>query len=60
MMLSIVIPYKNEEQYIQANIDGDRFNGVAIDNDIVSASIQAVLATVNQKVASTNEQANVA
>lgn len=46
--------------YIQANIDGDRFNGVAIDNDIVSASIQAVLATVNQKVASTNEQANVA
>ncbi|WP_067218659.1 2-isopropylmalate synthase [Marinomonas gallaica] len=46
--------------YIQANIDGDRFNGVAIDNDIVSASIQAVLATVNQKVDSTNEQANVA
>ncbi|MCO4784627.1 2-isopropylmalate synthase [Marinomonas atlantica] len=46
--------------YIQANIDGDRFNGVAIDNDIVSASIQAVLATVNQKVASANEQANVA
>ncbi|MEO9274192.1 2-isopropylmalate synthase [Marinomonas sp. 5E14-1] len=37
--------------YVQANINGDRFNGVAIDNDIVSASIQALLATVNQKVA---------
>ncbi|MCV2402855.1 2-isopropylmalate synthase [Marinomonas sp. C2222] len=37
--------------YVQANIDGDRFNGVAIHNDIVSASIQAVLATVNQKIA---------
>jgi 2-isopropylmalate synthase len=37
--------------YVQANIDGDRFNGVAIDNDIVSASIQALLATVNQKIA---------
>jgi 2-isopropylmalate synthase len=36
--------------YVQANINGDRFNGVAIDNDIVSASIQALLATVNQKV----------
>ena len=45
--------------YIQANIDGERYNGVAIDNDIVSASIQAVLATVNQKV-SASEQANVA
>ncbi|MFT2099267.1 2-isopropylmalate synthase [Marinomonas sp. 2405UD66-6] len=37
--------------YVQANINGDRFNGVAIDNDIVSASIQALLASVNQKVA---------
>lgn len=36
--------------YVQANIDGDRYNGVAIDNDIVSASIQALLATVNQKI----------
>lgn len=45
--------------YIQANIDGERYNGVAIDNDIVSASIQAVLATVNQKV-SASEQTNVA
>ena len=45
--------------YIQANIDGERYNGVAIDNDIVSASIQAVLATVNQKVIA-SEQANVA
>ena len=36
--------------YVQANINGDRFNGVAIDNDIVSASIQALLATVNQKI----------
>ncbi|WP_133011368.1 2-isopropylmalate synthase [Marinomonas flavescens] len=35
--------------YVQVNINGDRFNGVAIDNDIVSASIQALLATVNQK-----------
>ncbi len=35
--------------YVQVNIDGDRFNGVAIDNDIVSASIQALLASVNQK-----------
>jgi 2-isopropylmalate synthase len=37
--------------YVQANIDGQRFNGVAIDSDIVSASIQAVLATVNQCLA---------
>ena len=37
--------------YVQANIDGDRYNGVAIDYDIVSASIQALLATVNQKIA---------
>ncbi|MGO3343796.1 MAG: 2-isopropylmalate synthase [Marinomonas sp.] len=35
--------------YVQANINGERFNGVAIDNDIVSASIQALLATINQK-----------
>ncbi len=45
--------------YVQANIDGERFNGAAIDNDIVSASIQAVLATVNQKVAEAS-QASVA
>ena len=45
--------------YVQANIDGDRFNGAAIDNDIVSASIQAVLATVNQKIIH-SKQANVA
>lgn len=38
--------------YVQANIDGDRYNGVAIDNDIVSASMQALLATVNQKISS--------
>lgn len=44
--------------YVQVNIDGDRFNGVAIDNDIVSASIQAVVATINQKVGS--KRANVA
>ncbi len=37
--------------YVQVNINGDRFNGVAIDNDIVSASIQALLASVNQKIA---------
>lgn len=43
--------------YVQANIDGDRFNGVAIDNDIVSASIQALLATINQKVAQTEDSA---
>ncbi|WP_417528426.1 2-isopropylmalate synthase [Marinomonas shanghaiensis] len=43
--------------YVQANIDGDRFNGVAIDNDIVSASIQALLATVNQKVAENKDVA---
>ena len=36
--------------YVQVNINGDRFNGVAIDNDIVSASIQALLASVNQKI----------
>ncbi|TYL47961.1 2-isopropylmalate synthase [Marinomonas sp. IMCC 4694] len=36
--------------YVQANINGDRYNGVAINNDIVSASMQALLATVNQKV----------
>lgn len=40
--------------YVQANIDGDRYNGVAIDTDIVSASIQALLATVNQKVTESN------
>ena len=43
--------------YVQANIDGDRFNGVAIDNDIVSASIQALLATINQKVAQAEDSA---
>lgn len=43
--------------YVQANIDGDRFNGVAIDNDIVSASIQALLATINQKVTQTEDSA---
>ncbi|GAB3475524.1 2-isopropylmalate synthase [Marinomonas epiphytica] len=37
--------------YVQANIDGERFNGAAINTDIVTASIQALLATVNQKVA---------
>ena len=45
--------------YVQVNIDGDRFIGVAIDNDIVSASIQALVATINQKV-NASEQANVA
>ncbi len=45
--------------YVQANIDGDRFNGVAIDSDIVSASVQALMATVNQKVLE-NTSANVA
>jgi 2-isopropylmalate synthase len=34
--------------YVQVNIDGERYNGAAIDTDIVSASIQALLATVNQ------------
>ncbi|PYF84646.1 MULTISPECIES: 2-isopropylmalate synthase [Marinomonas] len=43
--------------YVQANIDGDRFNGVAIDNDIVSASIQALLATVNQKITENKDSA---
>lgn len=43
--------------YVQANIDGDRFNGVAIDNDIVSASIQALLATVNQKSIQSKQEA---
>ncbi|MGB5998445.1 MAG: 2-isopropylmalate synthase [Marinomonas sp.] len=43
--------------YVQANINGDRFNGVAIDNDIVSASIQALLATVNQKTLQTQNAA---
>ncbi|MEL0612971.1 2-isopropylmalate synthase [Marinomonas arenicola] len=43
--------------YVQANINGDRFNGVAIDNDIVSASIQALLATVNQKTRQTQNAA---
>ncbi|RNF49624.1 2-isopropylmalate synthase [Marinomonas hwangdonensis] len=43
--------------YVQANIDGDRYNGVAIDYDIVSASIQALLATVNQKVAENKDAA---
>ncbi|BFM48410.1 2-isopropylmalate synthase [Marinomonas sp. THO17] len=45
--------------YVQANIDGDRFNGVAIDNDIVSASVQALMATVNQKILQSTD-ANVA
>ncbi|TDO96830.1 2-isopropylmalate synthase [Marinomonas balearica] len=45
--------------YVQTNIDGERFNGAAIDSDIVSASIQALLATLNQKVIAA-EQANVA
>jgi 2-isopropylmalate synthase len=43
--------------YVQANIDGDRYNGVAIDNDIVSASIQALLATVNQKITANQNSA---
>ncbi|MBJ7553373.1 2-isopropylmalate synthase [Marinomonas spartinae] len=43
--------------YVQTNIDGDRFNGVAIDNDIVSASIQALLATVNQKSTQSKQEA---
>ncbi|QUX91648.1 2-isopropylmalate synthase [Marinomonas sp. A3A] len=43
--------------YVQANIDGDRYNGVAIDNDIVSASIQALLATVNQKITENKDSA---
>lgn len=43
--------------YVQANIDGDRYNGVAIDYDIVSASIQALLATVNQKIAENKDAA---
>ncbi|MBR7889883.1 2-isopropylmalate synthase [Marinomonas sp. A79] len=43
--------------YVQANIDGDRYNGVAIDTDIVSASIQALLATVNQKVTESSNSA---
>ena len=34
--------------YVQVNINGTRYNGAAIDTDIVSASIQALLATVNQ------------
>ncbi|MBJ7539038.1 2-isopropylmalate synthase [Marinomonas transparens] len=43
--------------YVQANINGDRFNGVAIDSDIVSASVQALVATVNQKITQHNETA---
>ena len=43
--------------YVQANINGDRYNGVAIDNDIVSASIQALLATVNQKITESKDSA---
>lgn len=43
--------------YVQANINGDRYNGVAIDNDIVSASIQALLATVNQKITENKDSA---
>ncbi|MGO3738710.1 MAG: 2-isopropylmalate synthase [Marinomonas foliarum] len=43
--------------YVQANINGDRYNGVAIDNDIVSASIQALLATVNQKIIENTDSA---
>lgn len=34
--------------YVQTNINGKRYNGVAIDEDIVSASMQALIATVNQ------------
>lgn len=34
--------------YIQCNLDGERFNGVAIDKDIVSASVKGLIATVNQ------------
>ncbi|MCZ2720342.1 2-isopropylmalate synthase [Marinomonas sp. 15G1-11] len=45
----------NAIAYIQMNINGDRYNGVAIDADIVSASIQAILATVNQFVTHKNE-----
>ena len=36
--------------YVQTNINGTRYNGVASNEDIVSASIQALLATVNQYV----------
>lgn len=36
--------------YIQTNIKGTRYNGVAINEDIVSGSLQALLATVNQYV----------
>lgn len=34
--------------YVQTNIKGKRYNGVAKHEDIVSASLQALLATVNQ------------
>ncbi len=36
--------------YVQTNINGVRYNGIASNEDIVSASIQALLATVNQYV----------
>lgn len=40
--------------YIQVNIEGERFNGAGINTDIVSASIQALLATINQKLTNIN------
>ncbi len=49
----------NAIAYVQMNIDGNRYNGVAINADIVAASIQAILATVNQFLGS-NDKSNVA
>ena len=34
--------------YVQLNIDGQRFSGVATDHDTVSASLKAVLSAVNR------------
>jgi len=42
--------------YVQTNINGKRYNGVAIDEDIVSASMQALIATVNQFTLANQEQ----
>ena len=42
--------------YVQTNIDGKRYNGVAINEDIVSASMQALIATVNQYTLANQEQ----
>lgn len=42
--------------YVQTNINGKRYNGVAIDEDIVSASMQALIATVNQYTIANKEQ----